>query len=704
MLTPHPNAIKWRSGVLIPLALALVVWALYLFLAPQLVAGVNLFSEGIESWDRAERYAMILLGLALALSSLPLLKRCFRWLGRRRWWPFDTTVGVILVLGIFCLFFERLHSSESEIEPLLWFPIVVASLFSFVRVAVGIFYIKRSPIEAEGEGLSLFDQVLDEGGGLAPLQMEEEDELERAPLVDELYRLVTRPRAQSMNFGVEGAWGSGKTSLLRMLQNRLSINGFAVAVLDLWSYRQPDRMVRAFFDQIGHVLDERAPDLIPSRVLRRLATGLLELGGSRTASAMRTVFPDFANPSLDSSKARLNEVLGGLESPIIVFIDDLDRVDRDELVSILRSVNLLSHLPNLNMILAYDWTQLSAILFRDTSNDLRDDVARDHLAKVINYELPLGSPPNELLVKMVERSLDPLLNRVRDERQLEDFKRRFKEGLAHRELVKALPTPREIRRIAAATAAGWDSMAGHLNLFDLFVLTIAQYRAPTIYRKIWSSPEGFLEVKWSWEYSWLALDESALSEARDRARELLKELSYTVGGDGVARLLSFVFSNLDVYESDYIDEIEARRTRRAMHPDLIGRYFTPYVPSNIVSESEIEAYADSLKNAPAGSPRQKALIEIVRDEEANGRVDSFLEQWNLVFGKYPTSRDDDSDDRGPYPEDLVQDLALGMAKASGYFDTGYRWLLSDQSTRAAFKVLFLCTHLPAGKVDEFCVV
>lgn len=693
----HPDVTEFQSGLVKPLALALVIWAVYLLVSPQVLAAADQLPAFLENGGGEKSVATVLFGLALVLLSLPVLGRCFRWLGRQQWRVFDSGVGFILLSGLFLLGLNSWYFGASSLGFLLWPPTLFAVLFCLVRIALLAYRKRRSSEPVRSEYRSIFDQVLEEGGSLAPLDTEEDDELERAPLVDELYLLVTRSRTESMNFGVEGAWGSGKTSLLRMLRSRLADDGFSVVGMDLWSYRQPNQMIRAFFEQIGRALDQRAPELIPSRILRRLGSGLLELGGSRAASATRAILPDLFHESLDSLKIQLRDVLSGLEKPIIVIIDDLDRTDRNELVAILRSVNLLSHLPNLNMILAYDWSQVAAILFPDTDEELRVERARDHLAKVVNYELALGLPPRDLLENMVEDSLRPLLDRVEDERQLEDFVRRFNDGDAYRELSKSLPTPREIRRIAAATAARWHSMKHHLNLFDLFVLTVVQYRAPVVYREIRKRPEVFVEVEWS-EEPVLRLSARRRDELREEGRALLEKLSGTWGGNGIANLLREVFLNLK--GESIITNREARSRRVAMHPALIERYFTLYIPRKFVSEREIERYAEDLREKPSGRLRRRLLVEIVRDEKEKGRLDSFLDQWQLEFSHLSNDRRDDHASEQYHSKELVRDLALGFAEASNYFSTDHGGYFRSQSARAARRVLFIATHLPEEDVAE----
>ena len=76
----------------------------------------------------------------------------------------------------------------------------------------------------------------------------------RGPLVDAIEELVVRPRPVSMNFGIEGSWGSGKTSILNELQRRLKRLGISTVRFDAWHYRQPERILGAYFRAIEKVI------------------------------------------------------------------------------------------------------------------------------------------------------------------------------------------------------------------------------------------------------------------------------------------------------------------------------------------------------------------------------------------------------------------------------------------------------------------
>lgn len=77
-----------------------------------------------------------------------------------------------------------------------------------------------------------------------PIGQDEEDKLNRKPFVDEIVELVDRyteadekkDNHDGLVIGLEGDWGSGKTSILNLLENRFKNKNerYVVQRLDSW--------------------------------------------------------------------------------------------------------------------------------------------------------------------------------------------------------------------------------------------------------------------------------------------------------------------------------------------------------------------------------------------------------------------------------------------------------------------------------------
>lgn len=664
---------RWRTAA-IAATVALIAWAAWLWLAEVVLSSFR----SLVAVESSLNYVLVVVGVIAALliaAGAAGIRLGQAWVRSRTWGISETVLTLLAVLFSFTPVFSRLAGAPISGQSLTTALAILISLLLAARFVKCHFHLPS----AGGEVRTHFYDRVTEGAGLAPIETPAQDELGRGRLVEELYHVLSGKREVSINVGLEGAWGSGKTSLLHLLTARLRSEGFDVLVFDLWSYRRPATLVRAYFERLGEVLHARAPHFQARKLVRRIAAGLIELGGARWASAVKAIYGDLTSETLEETRSALASVLRTLDRPIVVALDDLDRLDRDELTAVLRAVRLMSELPNVGQVLAYDREQIAKTLFPDDPEGSR---ARDYLGKIVGYELTIGNPPPELARQLLERALRPFFDAIGVD-AVEFGKNIWMQG-SHL-VTDSLPTPREIRRIAVATLERWKSMAGHVHVFDLFVLTIIQYRFPAVYHTVRAHRDWFSKIEWSND-PLLRLSETAREEAQEKRALYLKGLEDRGDSENIlaARLLETLFPGAG--DDYYQRETDARKQRRIVHPGIFDRYFHLYLPEDVVSEAEIEAYEEALRAAPPGGAREDLLAAILREEAFRGRLDSFLDQWQLIFGQHPQLVRHD-----PI---LVRDLSLGLAKNADLFSADAGFIIHSQLNMAAFKVLYLLFHLP----------
>jgi hypothetical protein len=79
-------------------------------------------------------------------------------------------------------------------------------------------------------------------------------------LVDSLEVVLTQPRLLPVTVGVLGDWGSGKTSLLQMVAERLGASpGYVVVSFSPWRYQAYEDVKAALMDAVLTKVDERVP-------------------------------------------------------------------------------------------------------------------------------------------------------------------------------------------------------------------------------------------------------------------------------------------------------------------------------------------------------------------------------------------------------------------------------------------------------------
>ncbi|MGH2521959.1 MAG: P-loop NTPase fold protein, partial [Anaerolineales bacterium] len=86
------------------------------------------------------------------------------------------------------------------------------------------------------------------------------DALDFEPYVATLADIIASPSTRTpLTIGVFGTWGSGKTSLMRLVRNQLP-KGFRVAWFDAWKYQKEETLWRALLLQVLAALRAAVPE------------------------------------------------------------------------------------------------------------------------------------------------------------------------------------------------------------------------------------------------------------------------------------------------------------------------------------------------------------------------------------------------------------------------------------------------------------
>jgi hypothetical protein len=217
------------------------------------------------------------------------------------------------------------------------------------------------------------DQRMASSTGDPPIRRKKEDRLNRARFAEALAEQIAGvPGQGGVVFGLLGSYGSGKTSILNMVEETLKedLEGPVVLWFNPWLFSGTEQLVEHFFEElaaqlleepddrlrrIGEVLERYGKLLGPLRYVPGVgryaegaekATGIL--GGLLKGREEKPV-------SVRSRRRELERALNNLNGKIMIFIDDLDRLSRkDEIQDVIRLVRLNATLPNLVFVMAFD--------------------------------------------------------------------------------------------------------------------------------------------------------------------------------------------------------------------------------------------------------------------------------------------------------------------------------------------------------------
>lgn len=200
-------------------------------------------------------------------------------------------------------------------------------------------------------------------------------------------------------FGLSGPWGSGKTSLVNMIIEELENKHpeWAVARFTPWATSDVAGLLGEFYSSLAGALPKKR-----SKQVRRAlavtasvaapAVNLIPVAGGVAAEGFRIAGEALGkSPSWQAAFTKASEELKELKTPILVVVDDIDRLHGDELLALLKVVRLLGRFDGVQYLLAYDDETLYRSMRVSGAVTAGDGSAERFMEKIVQY--PLFVPP-----------------------------------------------------------------------------------------------------------------------------------------------------------------------------------------------------------------------------------------------------------------------------------------------------------------------
>jgi predicted KAP-like P-loop ATPase len=436
-----------------------------------------------------------------------------------------------------------------------------------------------------------------------PLVDPREDRLGYAPFARALADGICAMSApDGLVVGIYGAWGLGKTTVLNFVEHYLHERRpgqFDVIRFNPWWFSGRVDIAAAFFDQLrGAFVRWQGDGDVAKRHVERLArvvgaeTGLRIGDGASEAIG----YQSFDVPEL---KRELAKALGDQHRRLLIVIDDIDRLSRDEVAELFAVVKALADLPNVLYLLAFDRDQVT--------NALRDRSGQsgfNYLEKIVQVPFELPLPERGSLRALFLEQLRGIVGDV-DEELLDT---EALNAVLTTGLEPLMKTPRDIVRLTNSLRVTYGAVRGEVNVVDFVALEAIRVFEPRVYDRIRARPELFgvvsglassfpqspEEALRAYHVTWCRAIEDA------ERREAVKQI--------VARVFPETAVALDARLG--IGRARLRRSRAASEPDYFPVYFRFALGDRVVSRELIAALVDPTNQLDALS---EGLLALARE-------------------------------------------------------------------------------------------
>lgn len=400
-----------------------------------------------------------------------------------------------------------------------------------------------------------------------------QDKLARRGFAESAVSALRHVTSQSgLVLSVEGEWGSGKTSVLSLMEALLADRAVfpkepIVVHFNPWLVGDRDALLKQFLGAIASKLELTDNAGVGQRVAKELKAyskvfDVLKLipGAEPWATIVKAVsdvvikvgeavgaVSDQKALDLQGRKNLVADALRDYARPIIVFIDDIDRLFPAEVFEMVRIVKAVGDLPNVGYVLAWDSAYVSAAL-----QSAKVPKAETYLDKIVQVRLPLP----KLSISARNRLVDEAINAL----DPEALKWHFKEdeqrlsSLYFSGLSRLLEQPRDIMRVFNTVALLEPGLRGEVSFADIVALAALKVKAPEVFELLRASPQYFVGRLPS-DNSILTKSEAIVAEGAEARKTALNACS---APDAVKQVVHFLFPRVAKADNGHaIDRMEA---------------------------------------------------------------------------------------------------------------------------------------------------
>lgn len=299
-----------------------------------------------------------------------------------------------------------------------------------------------------------------------------------ADVIQELSKIPAS--SGSYSFGIDSQWGGGKTSFLNLMKEYINSHypykeNSIIIDFNPWLYAAEKDLITAFFDELSKYLKEYDSSLAKniinySKLLSAFDTRETKLIASLIDS---TSIKD--DNTLQKKKEQITNALRHFKKQIFVFVDDLDRLDADELMEMMKLIRNISDFPFMYFVAAYDRQYLVECL--ETRMKTK---GTDFVEKIFQHEFHL--PP--IAIENLRSSLFEFIVAT------ENFRNHSSDIIKLKLFIKnndkdnplnALSNLREVKRLAKHFCASYRCVVDEVNVIDLLLIELIKTKYPLVF-------------------------------------------------------------------------------------------------------------------------------------------------------------------------------------------------------------------------------
>lgn len=463
-----------------------------------------------------------------------------------------------------------------------------------------------------------------------PIKSETEDFLDRKDFAKNISDAILNfsdKDNSSLTIGLYGKWGSGKTSIINMITEKLeSKDNVIIFTFEPWIFSDTQQLISNFFKEfakavkhkdyadeakkIGEELETYATFFEPMSLIPEPTVSFFTLASSKvfgTVGRASKRWGELKSKSLSDTKLSIEKHLQKLNKKILIIVDDIDRLNNTEIRQIFQMIKVLGNFPNTIYLSSMD----KEVVINALSEVQKGD-GSEYLEKIINVPFMVPSISNEEIQKFLFMKLDEIIKDEDDE----SFDENYWGNIYHSGYKYFFKNIRDVVRYTNVLRFNYGVLKNKVNVVDLMASTALQVFEPKMFESIKANKDLFVG----------SLPESQYGDAgKEKITSFIKD-SYenlqVLSQEAYLSLLKELFVKIKEAHSNtrYVGaSSKCRKDAKICSEEYFDTYFTMLLNEKGLSSHEIKGYIKNLTN------EEKFKQDILRLNEQD-KITGFLEK------------------------------------------------------------------------------
>ena len=484
-----------------------------------------------------------------------------------------------------------------------------------------------------------------------PITSKSQDKLKRFPLADKIAQMVMSFKGdEHFVIGIEGEWGSGKTSFIELVLESLKEHNSKktpdVIKFNPWNFSNADGLYAEFFSQLGEKLgDQKDAIAYAKRLFQKVEK--VEVKPEFWGISLGNLGINLGR-SLADIREEINKKLKERDKKIIIVIDDIDRLDKRETREIFKLVKVNANFPNVIYLLAYDRPKVEKIL------DEEGFPGSEYLKKIIQVSFSLPKPEKSQLYNILFQELD----RVIESKEIQPVTKKLWSdkrwgNLFHGGYKNAFSTVRDIKRYISSWRLDYLVVGyNEVNPVDFAGTELIRVIAPQVFDQIAGNKDFFTKT----ESFYIPGSRTDDREAKKKFYEEILAYAPSEVKETIDSVCKQLFPQIEgIYNNTsypYTWQQEWRKELRVCATDTFDPYFLLALPTGGIPQSEIDVIVSSLDNSENFAKNIEGVKDTQKLRSILDRILDYLDELkpkqrtNLLSALFGLGDKIEDEDRG----------------------------------------------------------